>query len=110
MHIDNLKLKSELDRIKDKYPDKIPVIVNKNHNCTLNQLKKNKFIVPKDLTMAQFIYIIRKRIQLDETTALFVWINNTLVPSNMDLNTAYNNYSDNDGYLYVTYTNENTFG
>ena len=110
MYVDNLKLTEELNRIKRKYPDKIPIIVNKCNNTTLEQLKKNKFIVPKDLTMAQFIYIIRKRINLDEKTALFILINNTLVPSNMSLHTAYNNYSNNNGYLYVTYTSENTFG
>ena len=45
------------------------------------------------------LYIIRKRISLDEKTALFILINNTLVPSNMSLHTAYNNYSNNNGYF-----------
>lgn len=102
--------KDELNKLKEKYPDKIPVIVNKYKDSNISGLKKNKFIVPKDLTMSQFVYIIRKRIKLDEKTALFFFINNTLVPNSIDLNTAYHNYSDKDGYLYITYSNENTFG
>ena len=65
------KKDKELNRLKQKYPDKIPVIVNKYDKSTLDGLTKNKFIVPKDLTMSQFIYIIRKRIKLDEKQHYF---------------------------------------
>ena len=42
-------------------------------------IEQNKYLVPFDLTMAQFIYIIRKNIKLSSEQALFLFINNPMV-------------------------------
>jgi len=105
-----LEKMKESQKIMQKYPDKIPIIINKQNNCLLKNIIKNKFLVPKDITMSQFVYIIRKRIKLREHEALFIMINNNLMPSNMNMGEIYANYKSDDGYLYSTYTSENTFG
>ena len=69
-----------------------------------------KFLVPKDMSIGQFIYVIRKRIQLDSTQTLFITINNKLPSSCHLLSQIYDNDKDDDGFLYIIYTNENTFG
>ena len=51
----------ESKKIIDKYPDKIPIIVQKNKNCTLNDIDKHKFLVPTDMTIGQFLYVLRKK-------------------------------------------------
>ena len=44
----------------------------------LPDLDKKKYLVPYDLTVAQFYYIIRKRVNLRAETTLFCFVNNTV--------------------------------
>ena len=66
--------KKESDKIKTKYPNRFPIIVNKAKKCDLEDIERSKFLVPGDLTIGQFIFIIRKRIKLSETDSLFLFI------------------------------------
>ena len=100
----------ESKKIMNKYPQRVPIIVEKCNKSTINDIDKNKYLVPKDMCMNQFIFIIRKRIQLDASQSLFVMINNQLSPSNIPLGEIYEKQKDKDGFLYMTYTSENTFG
>ena len=102
--------KIESKKIRKKYPDRIPVIVEKNENSDIKEIDKNKYLVPSDLSFSQFVYIIRKRIQLHKSQALFLFVNNKLVPSNKSVTEVYDSEKDEDGFLYVIYNNENTFG
>ena len=50
----------EVEGIRSKFPNKVPVIVEKFHKeKSLPQLDKSKFLVPQELTMSQFVTIIR---------------------------------------------------
>ncbi len=104
------KRKQESDEIKNKYPDRVPVIVQKFHDCELPDVDKCKFLVPNDLSMSQFLFVIRKRIQLEPSQSLIITINGNLVPGSTLLRQIYDDMKDNDGFLYVIYTSENTFG
>ena len=105
------KRKSESDRINLKYSDKIPVIAEIHEN-SINELNldKIKYLVPHDLTVGQFIYIIRKRTKFDSEKALFVFFNNTLAPISELMGNLYQKSKDNDGFLYATISLESTFG
>ena len=104
------KRSQESKTIKEKYIDRIPVIVQKHHDCDLPDVDKCKYLVPKDMTMSQFMFFIRKRIRLDSSQTLFFTINHDLVSSSTLLSSVYHDRKDDDGFLYVTYTNENVFG
>ena len=56
----------------DKHPGRIPVIITKKVCDTLNDLDKNKYLIPKDMVFWQFLYTLRKRLQLPANKALFV--------------------------------------
>ena len=73
-------------------------------------IDKNKYLVSGDMTMSQFIYIIRKRIQLKSSEALFFFVNNILCNNSQSMIEIYNLYKDKDGFLYIEYSSENTFG
>jgi len=66
--------------------------------------------VPSDLTMGQFVYVIRKRIKLNPDAAIFIFVNNTLPPASAMMSSIYKEHKDEDGFLYVTYSGESTFG
>ena len=57
--------KEESKRVLNKYPDRIPVICQKrNVNDDTPLIKKTKFLVPRELTVAQFMSVVRKKINL----------------------------------------------
>ncbi|KAG8229986.1 hypothetical protein J437_LFUL008564 [Ladona fulva] len=53
--------KGEVESIMKKFPTKIPVVIERYHKETnLPLLDKTKFLVPQEITMSQFVTIIRK--------------------------------------------------
>lgn len=75
------KRKSEAERIRAKYPDRVPVICEKADRSDIPDIDKKKYLVPADLTVGQFHYVIRKRIQLAPEKALFLFCSNTIPPN-----------------------------
>ena len=113
----NFKTKySESERIQEskkiilKYPTRIPIIVEKNNDCDLEEINKKKYLVPRDMNLSQFVFVIRNRIKMEPSKALFIMINNSMVVGSRLISDVYDDMKDEDGFLYVTYTSENTFG
>lgn len=105
------KRKEESERLLKKYPDKIPVIVEKSDRSDINELDKKTYLVPEDITVGQFMYILRKNIKLSAEQAMFLFINNQTIPATeKTMKYIYKEYADKDNFLYITYTGENTFG
>jgi len=101
----------EAEKILLKYPDKIPIVVEKNSRSSdIDTIDKNKYLVPNDLTVGQFQMVIRKRIKLEPEKAIFLFINDTLPPSSALMSQVYKEQKDKDLFLYITYSGENTFG
>lgn len=100
---------NESNKILNKYPDKIPLIIEKSFNCNYD-IKQNKYLVPKDIKVHQLYFIIRKRLNIQKSEALYIYINNIIPPSNNFISEIYDDLKDKDGFLYITYSNENAFG
>ena len=105
---------NESHRVLDKYPDRVPIICEKsrshNNNNQLPNIDKNKDLVPFDLTIGQFMYVIRKRLNLRAEEAIFLFVSNTIPPSSYIIGQVYHNHKDPDGFLYIQYSKENVFG
>jgi len=99
----------ESKRIISKYPDRIPVIAESDASIQ-PPLDKIKYLVPNDLTVGQFIMVLRKRIKLQSQSALFMFINNTIPPTSALMKTVYNDLKSEDNFLYVKISGENCFG
>nr|CAH7724583.1 unnamed protein product [Callosobruchus chinensis] len=104
--------KEEVLAIRNRFPTKIPVIVQKfykeNH---LPNLDKSKFLVPQEITMSQFQTIIRNRIRLSKNQALYLLVNNrSMMSQSLTLAEVYAEHADSDGFLYVTYASQEVFG
>ena len=107
----SLKNRSEESaRILDKYPNRIPVIVEKMPSSDIPDIDKKKYLVPSDLTFGQFMYVIRKRIKLAPEQAIFMFINNTLPSTTALMSQIYQQHKDKDNFLYLTYSGDNVFG
>jgi GABA(A) receptor-associated protein len=104
---------NESSRIREKYEARVPIIVTRsNTEKIIPEISRRKFLVPKDLSMAQFLYVIRKRISLssDKSLYLFVGESSNLVPSSQTVGQIDHDYRDDDGYVYIQYSGESTFG
>ncbi|XP_053316867.1 microtubule-associated proteins 1A/1B light chain 3C [Spea bombifrons] len=104
--------KAEVIGIKAKFPTKVPVIVERYHREKyLPLLDKTKFLVPRDLSMTQFINIIRNRMNLSPTQAFYLLVNNkSLASLSLTISELYRDHKDEDGFLYVTYASQEMFG
>ena len=110
---DRLDLSSRLavcEHALRKYPSHIPVIIERG-GATAPVIDKQKFLLPPDLSGAQLLYIVRRRLRLDKTHALFLLCNNRIVSPSTTARDLYARHRDaQDGLLYVSYTTENAFG
>ena len=97
-------------RMLKKYPEKIPVILLKDPVCKLDNIRSQKILVDHWLSIAQLLYILRTRISMKETEALYLFFKNDLLPSNTTMREAYDRYREMDDILYITYSCETTFG
>ena len=99
-------------KLSNKFPDCVPVIIKKNTNDKILQdIDKEKYLIPKNLKLHDVLLIIRRRIVLDPKQAIFIFVGSgVLVPMNQDIQTLYDQYKSDDNFLYLVYTAENTFG
>jgi len=100
------------DKLRARHSDRIPVLVWNVVNKDLDLSESTRrFMVQKDTTLGQFLYILRKRFSLKAEEGLFVFVgkNNIMVSNNEIISLLYNKYSD-DGFLRLTLSKENTFG
>ena len=119
------KRKAEAERIRQKYADRIPVsrshhlqthaseamliqlffqvICEKVEKSDIATIDKKKYLVPADLTVGQFVYVIRKRIKLSPEKAIFIFVDEVLPPTAALMSSIYEEHKDEDGFLYITY-------
>ena len=102
--------KREFVKITQSHPDKIPIIVEKIKGNSAQELDRHKFLVYRDVTVGQFMYVIRKRMKLRSDEALFLYIKNSLLCMTDSMSVVYKDHHDDDGFLYLNYAGENTFG
>jgi len=104
--------KAETSRMLVKYPERICAYVTRASGETdLPEINRNKYLIPTNITIGQLMYVIRKRIKLNEKQAFFIFINKKIIPRvNSSIDEIYKDHADKDGFLYITYAAENTFG
>jgi hypothetical protein len=79
------------------------VICEKVEKSDIATIDKKKYLVPADLTVGQFVYVIRKRIKLSPEKAIFIFVDEVLPPTAALMSSIYEEHKDEDGFLYITY-------
>jgi GABA(A) receptor-associated protein len=112
--------KGEAERVISKYPERIPIICEKaKGNVTLGDVDKIKYLVPSDMTIGQFLYVIRKKLKLPAEKAIFLCTGSGIMCSTTKkVSEVYDEYKcereinkkEFDGFLKIIYDDENVFG
>ncbi|KAH3765818.1 autophagy protein 8b [Pelomyxa schiedti] len=102
-------------QLGEKYPGKIPVIVERLQGAKAPEMKKKKFLSPGDITVSKFLEEVRKQFQeapAHNQTIIFMYANNTMLPNSAStMDQVYQDHRDEeDGLLYILYTGDNMFG
>ena len=114
--------KKQSEKILNKYPDKCPIYLSFDSNIIINENSSrnlNKYIVTTDLTLGQFLTIVRKKINFTSMESLTLFIEeykndklkSTILATNSStIGELYHKHKDNDGFLYLKAVKENVFG
>jgi len=94
-----------------RHPDRVPIIATRNPNSNTPELDKHKYLVPMDITVGQFLFVIRKRMLLPPSRALFLFIDGDLINNSEHVGLVYERHkSKKDRCLHIVYSCENTLG
>lgn len=131
------KRAAEAHRIRTKYPNRIPVICERAPRCDLPDIDKKKFLVPMNMMVGEFKYIVHKHINqcamtqhlqgsqgftgsgnggtaaavpITHEKTIYLFVNNTAPKAGALMQELYEEHVAEDGFLYVEYAAENTLG
>uniref|UniRef100_A0A2R9AMS2 Uncharacterized protein n=1 Tax=Pan paniscus TaxID=9597 RepID=A0A2R9AMS2_PANPA len=92
---------SESKKTGKKYPDRVPVIVEKAPKARIGDLdKRNTWLEVGFHHVGQFYFLIQKRIHLRAEDALFFFVNNVILPTSATMGQLYQEHHE-DFFLYV---------
>ena len=112
--------------LRQKYPGRVPVIVDRA-NLQTPKLSDNRFIVPLEttiqtsngqdittsMTMGALLHIIRKHMPTltpEQSIFMFIHEKNIMPPISATLAQIYTEHQDKSGFLLISVSVETTFG
>lgn len=110
------------DKALEQHPEKRPLVVDRHASAnplTLPAPRNVKFLVPETLTVAAFLRVLRRQLGEGDDDddvllphqALYLYTDGgSLCMCSSTISSVYERYRDDDGFLYISYMSENTFG
>ena len=99
-------------KFSGKYPGKIPVVLErgKSGSGVLPEMRKCFYLFGADISCAQLMVFIRKQAQLSAEMGMWFFVDGTMPQLNTTMGRLWEERKEPDGFLYITYCGELTFG
>lgn len=101
-------------KINRQYPGRVPVIVEP-YGTPLTRVNgdnlKSKYLIPEHQTFAAFMVAFRSNAELNPEQSIYFIASDNVVPSPSQTVAQFaRQHKADDGFLYLYYVRENTFG
>lgn len=97
-----------------KYPERVPILLfnSSTSPVTIKESSgiKEKYLVSRTLTVANFQSVLRKHINLDPQKAIFLFSKGKILPGSEKIGIVYDQLKSFNLFLEITMMNENVFG
>lgn len=98
-------------KIREEYPGHIPIILRKSINDkNLPDIGQKNFIVPDNILVSYFIGTIKTKIETSAVKSIWLSSKGKLISPTEKIKNIHYKYADTDGFLYLEYRGEDTFG
>ena len=102
---------AESRRVRAKWPGKLPLVFTKASHSSLPELRKRKFLCPSHYTFQQLMQWVRKKLHVPRDRALFIFANGSeLLAGDTSVSALYHQKKDDDGFLYLVYSDQEVMG
>ena len=109
---------SESHRILAKFPSSIPVIIESKNEELLKKLKKNKYLVPNNVSASYLLAAVRKHLQVESSKSIFMYCESNIICGSEMIYSLYEDYKkkkniqgiNSEKFFYVYISSENAFG
>lgn len=99
----------EAKKLKEKYVGCVPIIIKSSIPDIMKN--KHKYIIPTDFTFGQFMYVLRNKIKINSSTAIYLLTENgIMVPASNTIGEIYSEHANHDEFLYLSCEKEEVFG
>lgn len=99
--------------LRARHPGRVPVVIypkeGERHPSLANEIKK-RYLVDKDKTFGFFVTQIRRSLKLQEGQGLVFFVGKNIPVMSQTMAEIDKQYADSDGFVYVTFMLEHTFG
>ena len=101
----------EAARVRERFPDRVLIVITRRA-ITDPKMDKSKFVVPRDLTIGNLLLVVRRRVMLRSSDALFLFPveSKQMLSAATTVGQAADAHAERSGVLYLGYTQENAFG
>jgi len=106
----------EARRIRERHPDKVPIICERSpYAAGLPDLAASKFLVPGGMACGEFKYMIHKQLRArsgdgSAEQTIYMFVDGLAPKTSTPMADLYAKFCAEDGFLYITYSAENTLG
>ena len=88
---------------------KIPLILEKEESSNLPEIEINNYVLPKNITVGEFMVYLRKKCFNLNKENMFIFISKSNYVPKLEekMSDLYEKFKDNDGFIYCKYTTKN---
>ena len=102
--------KEKLKKFQEKYPGRIPVVLQNDNRSPFPPMKKHYYLFGSDVTCSKLMVFVRKQISIGPEMAMWLFVDGVIPSLSATIGEMYEQNKADDGFLYVVYCGELTFG